>query len=88
MKRQKRKLVVNTDEYSIADSNKQFKSRMYLPEYLKYFFYTIGGVIHGDRGFSKKREAENYVHLIAVKQLYACGLYGEDLYPNLSRFLN
>ncbi len=61
---------------------------MIIPEFLKYFFVKTGGVIHSDKIFPKKRDSENYVALNAVKQLYLYGLYGEDLYPNLNRYLN
>lgn len=68
--------------------NKTFYAKMILPEFLKFFFFETGGVIFSDRGFQKKREAECYVNLLAVKQLYYFGLYGEDLYPNFNRYLN
>ena len=61
---------------------------MLLPEYLKHFFPRTGGLIESDMTFPKKKDAECHVHLIAVRRLYMAGLYGEDLYPNINRFLN
>ena len=59
---------------------------MFLPEYLKYFFFDTGGKIRSDKSFSKKKESENYATLIAVKRLYQYRLFGDDLYPSLTRF--
>ena len=59
-----------------------------MPEYLKYFFSRSGGVVYSDKCFQKKKDSENYVSLLAVRRLYECGLYGDDLYPNLNRYLN
>ena len=56
-----------------------------MPDYLKYFFARAGGVVYSDRQFIKKKEAENYVALLAVRRLYEVGFYGDDLYPNLNR---
>lgn len=87
-RRHKRKMTMNVEERMDYSKMKSFYGRLVLPEYLKYFFSESGGVIKSSRGFAKKREAENYVSLVAVKRLYTCGLYGEDLYPNINRFLN
>jgi hypothetical protein len=44
--------------------------------------------VYSDKSFQKKKDSENYVALLAVRRLYEVGLYGDDLYPNLNRFLN
>ena len=44
--------------------------------------------MYSDKSFQKKKDSENYVALLAVRRLYEVGLYGDDLYPNLNRFLN
>jgi hypothetical protein len=59
-----------------------------MPEYIKYFFANKGGVAYSDKKFQKKKDSENYVSLLTVKRLYECRLYGNDLYPNLNKYLN
>ncbi len=59
-----------------------------MPDYLKFFFARAGGVVYSDRQFIKKKDAENYVALLAVRRLYEVGFFGDDLYPNLNRQLN
>lgn len=67
---------------------KTFCTNLIMPHYLKYFFPRSGGVAYSDKSFQKKKDSENYVALLAVKRLYDVGLYGDDLYPNLNRYLN
>lgn len=87
-KRHKRKIITITEERTESGKNKTFFTRMLVPEYLKYFFADSGGLVVPDLTFPKKKESENYAYLLAVKRLYAFGLFGEDLYPNINRYLN
>lgn len=86
--RQKRKIEYKTEERIDPIKNRSFCSKLIMPEYLKYFFYRSGGVVYSDKTFLKKKDSENYVSLLAVRRLYECGLFGDDLYPNLNRYLN
>ena len=62
-----------------------FYAKLYVPEYMKYYFTDCGGILTTDTSFNKKKESENYVYLMAVKRLYEYGLYGDDMYPALDR---
>jgi hypothetical protein len=86
--RHKKKVEYKTEERVDSVKNRTFQTRLYLPDYLKYFFIKNGGVVYSDKSFQKKKDSENYVALLAVRRLYEVGLYGDDLYPNLNRFLN
>ncbi len=86
--RLKRKIDIKSEERIDAFKNKTFSTKLIMPEYLKYFFSRSGGVVYSDKCFQKKKDAENYVSLLTVRRLYECGLYGDDLYPNLNKYLN
>jgi hypothetical protein len=87
-RRNKKKVVVYTEEiYLDYRKFNVFRSKLYLPDYLKYFFFDKGGLVDSSLTFTKKKEAENYVYLEAVKRLYQYGLFGDDFYPNLNKVI-
>ena len=87
-KRDRTKCIKQTKEKLMASNRKYFLTRLIVSHYLKYFYYETGGVVNPDRGHSKKSESINHVYLKAVKILYEKGLFGDDLYPNLNRYIN
>ena len=87
--RHKRKVIQKTEESLYDDMYPKFKTKLIIPDYLKYFFYESGGVVYDShRMFSKKKESENYAYLLVVKKLYGFGLYGEDFYPDLDKVIS
>lgn len=86
-RRHARKINTITEERKEAGKQYLFYTKMYVPEYLKYFFHETGGLVQSSIPFSKKKDSENFVFLTAVKQLYKHGLIGEDLYPCVNRIL-
>ncbi len=86
--RKKKKIECITEERIDNAKFKTFWTKLILPSYLKYFFPRSGGIVYPDKEFLKKKDSENYAYLLAVKRLYDVGLYGDDLYPNLNRYLN
>lgn len=87
-KRHKRKALITHEEKKLDVNYHVFHAKLYIPEYLKYYFTYCGGVLVTDTYFNKKKEAENYVYLLAIKRLYECGLYGDDMYPALDRIFS
>lgn len=65
-KRHRRRLNIVTDERREAGRQNFFLTRMYVPDYLKYYFHETGGVITSSIPFNKKKDSENYVNLLAV----------------------
>lgn len=86
--RLKRKIEIKTEERVDAFKNRTFSTKLIMPEYLKFFFAKSGGIVFSDKCFQKKKDSENYVSLLTVRRLYECGMYGDDLYPNLNKYLN
>lgn len=86
--RHKRRVVQKFEESLYDYQYPKFKTKLIMPEYLKYFFYESGGVVYDPhRSFSKKKESENYAYLMVVQKLYSYGLYAEDFYPDLDKVI-
>jgi hypothetical protein len=49
--RHKKKPEFKTDERVDSAKNRSFQTRLYLPEYLKYFFIKNAGVVYSDKTF-------------------------------------
>lgn len=74
--------------YDTKDSNKFgrkfYFSFLYMPKSCRMFFKTM----RPESAYSKKKDAENHISLLAIKKLHELKLLDDHFYPSFNNSIN